>query len=437
MLDIKFIRENPSLVQKAAVNKGVTVDIDHLLAIDQRHRELMHDVQVLREERNALNDQIKMNPNQWDKEGAQALKQKLERKAHDLKAVGDELLEWLLKIPNLPKADVPIGDESQNKVIKQVGKPTSFDFQVRDHVQLGEILDIIDIPRASKVSGTRFAYLKNDAVLLEFALVQYALGKLIQEGFIPIIPPALIKKEITDGLGYWSAGGNENYYFVRDYEVAEKGEGQPLDLYLVGTGEHVAVSMHAGELFRVTELPKKYVIFSPCFRREAGSYGRDTRGIFRVHQFDKVEMVAFVKPEDDEKERRKMLALAEDFLSALNLPYQLVKLASGDLGFPTAETTDIETWIPSQNKYRETHSVSTTTDFRARRLNIKYLPSGKAGQDGQEKKYVHILNGTAFAIGRTIIAILENYQQEDGSVVIPEVLHKYIGKSVIKPQKHS
>ena len=278
-------------------------------------------------------------------------------------------------------------------------------------------------------------FLKNEGVLLEFALIQFVVEKLTQEGFTPLIPPVLIRREITDGLGYWQAGGNENYYFVRDYELSEDEQVKSLDLYLSGTGEHSTVPMHKDEVFAEKDLPKRYVIFSSCFRREAGTYGKDTRGIFRVHQFDKVEMVSFVKPEDDRKEREKLLFLVEKMMQDLGLPYQLVRLASGDLGFPSAETVDIETWIPSQKKYRETHSISTTTDFQARRLNIKF-------QEGNEKKFVHILNGTAFAIGRTIIAILENYQEKDGSVIIPKILQKYlpagrqvIGKTVIKPKK--
>ena len=300
-------------------------------------------------------------------------------------------------------------------------EPTKFTFIPKDHVVLGEALDLIDIKRAAKVSGTRFAYLKNEGALLEFALVQLVLEVLTSEGFTPIIPPVLIHKEITEGLGYWQAGGNEDYYNLNDPE--EKKE-----LYLVGTAEHSIVPMHKDEIFQKKELPKRYVGFSSAFRREAGSYGKDTRGILRVHQFDKVEMVSFVTEEDDDKEHEYLLSLEEKLFQLLEIPYQVVKMCTGDLGFPIARKYDIEAWMPGQGKYREVTSTSTTTDFQARRLNIKY-------QDGNEKKYSHILNGTAFAIGRTIIAILENYQQEDGSVVVPEALRKYVGKSVIKPKE--
>jgi len=428
MLDIKFIRENPKVVEKGARDKGIKIDINQILDIDKNYRKLSESVQKLREERNTLNGQIKKNPNQWDKEGAQSLKQKLEKEEDKLKTSKKNLHELLLTIPNLPLKDVPIGDESKNKIIKKVGSPKKFDFTPYDHLELGETLDIIDVKRAAKVSGTRFGYLKNEAVLLEFALVQFVLEKLVSENFTPIVPPVLIKNEITDGLGYWHGKideyltANENYYLVHDPQEHAQG------LYLVGTGEHSVVPMHKDEVFREQDLPRRYIVFSSCFRREAGSYGKDTRGIFRVHEFDKLEMISYVMPENDEKERKKLLQIAEDLVKELGLSYQLVRLASQDISFAAAETIDIETWIPSQKKYRETHSISTTTDFQARRLNIKY-------QETDEKKYVHVLNGTAFAIGRTIIAILENYQQKDGSVEIPKVLQRYLGKTSIKPKK--
>jgi len=428
MLDIKFIRENPKVVEKGAKDKGIKIDINQILDSDKNYRKLSESVQKLREERNTLNEQIKKSPNQWDKEGAQSLKQKLEKEEQNFRSSKEKLDDLLLKIPNLPLKDVPIGDESKNKIIKKVGTPKKFDFTPRDHLELGETLDIIDVKRAAKVSGTRFGYLKNEAVLLEFALVQFVLEKLTKENFIPLVPPALIKKDITEGLGYWSEGNHNNYYLVTDYEEVSLGKEKENPLYLVGTGEHAAVPMHKDEVFLENELPKRYIVFSSCFRREAGSYGKDTRGIFRVHEFDKLEMISFVKPENDGKERKKLLQIAEDLVKELGLSYQLVRLASQDMSFPAAETIDIETYLPSQNKYRESHSISTTTDFQARRLNIKF-------QDKEEKKYVHILNGTAFAIGRTIIAILENYQQKDGSIIIPKVLQKYIGKSSIKHKK--
>jgi seryl-tRNA synthetase len=280
-------------------------------------------------------------------------------------------------------------------------------------LELGEKLDIIDVVRASKISGARFYFLKNDGALLEFALRELAFELLLKEGFIPVLPPVMIKTEVMKGLGYMENGGDEDMYiFEKD------------GLVLVGTSEQSIVAMHQDDVFDAKDLPKRYVGFSTCFRREAGSYGKDTRGILRAHQFDKVEMVSFVKQGEDNKEHEYLLSLEEKLLGLLKIPYQVVKMCTGDLGFPAARKYDIEAWIPSENKYREMTSVSTTTDFQARRLNIKYKE-----QNGT--KYVNILNGTAFST-RPIIAILENYQQVDGSVLVPEVLQKYLNKKVIK-----
>jgi len=417
MIDIKFIRENPDKVQKGAGDKGIKIDINQILDSDKNYRKLSESVQKLREERNTLNEQIKNNPNQWDKEAAQSLKQKLEKEEQNFRSSKEKLDDLLLKIPNLSLKDVPIGDESRNKIIKKIGTPKKFDFAPRDHLELGETLDIIDVKRAAKVSGTRFGYLKNEGVLLEFALKQFAFEFLLKEGFIPVIPPVLIKRDVMKKLGYMENGGGEDMFNIQKDE-----------LFLVGTSEQSIVPMFKDEVLKKEELPKRFVGFSTCFRRESGSYGKDTRGIFRVHQFDKIEMVSFVSEEDDDSEHEYLLSLQEKLFKLLEIPYQVVKMCTEDLGFPAARKYDLEAWIPSQNMYREMTSVSTTTDFQARRLNIKY-------QEADEKMYVHILNGTALAIGRTIIAILENHQQKDGSVEIPKVLQKYIGKTSIKPQK--
>lgn len=418
MLDINFIRENKNLVKKAVKLKCANVDIEKLLVIDDERRKLLLKVENLRAEKNAAAKEKNI-------ERGKKIKKELEKIENDLSKIKKEFQKNLLQVPNIALPNVPTGDETKNKILKKVGQPFRFNFPVKDHLTLGENLDIIDVVRASKLSGSRFGYLKNKAVLLEFALINFAIERLSKEGFSPIIPPVLIKKEITEKLGYWQAGGNENYYLVVDYKINKNGQDDENPFYLIGTAEHSLVPMHKDEIFTEKELPKKYVGFSSCFRREAGSYGKDTKGIFRVHQFDKIEMVEYVMPQDDEKERRKMLAFVEGMMRELELPYQVVQLASGDLSFPSAETIDIETWIPSQNKYRETHSISTTTDFQARRLNIRYKKGGKT-------EFVHLLNGTAFAIGRTIIAILENYQQKDGSVKIPKVLRPYLGFDIIK-----
>ena len=407
MLDIKYIRENPSKTAKAAKNKGINVDIDHIIKIDSKFKELSLIIQNLREERNRA-------AKSQDIEVGKKLKIELEREENALKAVEEELRQWLLKVPNPAKDDVKVGkDDSENEVLRKIGKPRKFDFSPKDHLGLGEKLDIIDVIRASKISGSRFYFLKNEGALLEFALRQLAFDILLKEGFIPLIPPVLIKTEVMKGLGYMENGGDGDMY------ILDKD-----DLVLVGTSEQSIVAMHKDEILNAKELPKRYIGFSSCFRREAGSYGKDTRGILRAHQFDKVEMVSFTAQGEDDKEHEYLLSIEEKLLQALEIPYQVVKMCTGDLGFPAARKYDLEAWIPSENKYREVTSASTTTDFQARRLNIKY-------QEGKDKKYVNILNGTAFST-RPIIAILENYQQKDGSVKIPEVLQKYIGKSVIK-----
>ncbi len=418
MIDIKLLRENPQYFQKAADAKNVIVDIAHILEIDTAHRGLSQTVQTIREERNILIAGIKGKPTDDQLEKGIELRDRLVKEEHALISLGEELKMELYKIPNPVKNDVKIGkDESENEIIKTIGTPREFAFIPKDHMQLGESLDLIDITTAADISGSRFGYLKNDGALLEFALRQLAFDVLLKEGFIPIIPPVLVKKEIMNDLGYTAMGEDENIYSL-DKD----------NLYLVGTSEQSIVPLFKDRVLKKEELPKRFVGFSTCFRREAGSYGKDTKGIFRVHQFDKVEMVSFVDAGNDDKEHEYLLSLEENFFQLLDIPYQVLRICSGDLGFNAARKYDIEAWIPSQEKYREVTSTSTVTDFQSRRLNMKY-------QDNDEKKYLHVLNGTAYSMNRPIIAILENYQQEDGSVVIPQVLQKYMGKSVIAVKK--
>lgn len=414
MVDITLIRENPKKIQEAAAAKGVTVDIDLVLNLDEQVQSLQHEIQKIREERNVIAKSITGKPTPEQVEKGKKIKEELEKKEEAFRITSTELETILLSIPNPSKSDVKVGkDESENEVIKTVGEPKRFSFQPKDHLALGEALDIIDVKQAAVVSGTRFYYLKNDGALLEFALKQFAFETLLKEGFIPIIPPVLIKKDIMDGLGYTQMGEAENIFTV------ENG-----DLYLVGTAEQSIVPYHMNDVLKKEDLPRRYVGFSTAFRREAGSYGKDTRGIFRVHQFDKTEMVSFVAEGDDDREHDFMLSVEEKFMQQLGLAYQVVKVCTGDLGFNAARKYDIEAWIPTQGKYREMTSTSTVTDFQSRRLNMKY-------KDGDQKKYLQVLNGTAFST-RPLVAILENYQQEDGSVLVPEVLRKYMGKDVIK-----
>jgi len=418
MLDIKFIRQNPEKVKKEVKKKGVIIDIDEILSLDKRRRKLQLKIDGIRAQKNKVSKEITKLRDEEKKEILEKMKKldvKEEFLEKEFKETEKKLREKMAKVPNLPLDEVPVGkDERDNVVLREVGKIPEFDFEIKDHLEIGENLDIIDTKRAAKISGTRFGFLKREAVLLEFALVNFALETLMKENFIPVIPPVLIREKPFWGMGYLERGAEEVYFIPKD------------NLYLIGTAEQIIGPMHMNEIFKENDLPKRYLGFSSCFRREAGSYGKDTRGIFRVHQFDKVEMFSFCKPEDSRKENLFFLKMEEKLMKALKIPYRVIHICTGDLGDPAAEKFDIETWIPSQKKYRETHSTSNCTDYQARRLNIKYRKkNGKVN-------FVHTVNGTAFAIGRMIIAILENYQQKDGSVKIPKVLQKYLSFKEIK-----
>lgn len=403
MLDINFIRQNPERVKQGAKDKGVQVDIDHLLELDRQRRGLIQKSENLRAQQKKLGkDNI---------EKAKDLKESFRSLAEELDRVEKEFNELMRRIPNLPLPDVPIGkDETENKVIEKRGKIPELKFLRKDHLEIGESLNLIDVKRAAKVAGARFSYLKKEAALLEFALINFVSEILTKKSFIPVMPPVMIKPEMAQGMGYIEQTNNEDAFFLPEDK-----------LYLIGTSEQTLGAMHAQEIFEEKDLPKRYFGFSTCFRREAGSYGKDTRGIFRVHQFDKVEMFIFAKPENSKEEHQLLLSIEKELMDKLGLPYQVVRICSGDMAKPTASQYDIETWIPSQNRYRETHSTSNCTDFQARRLDIRYRNSKT-----NKLKFVHTLNGTAFAIGRTLIAILENYQRKDGKIDVPKVLQKYL-----------
>lgn len=410
MLDIKIIRENPDSVKEGALKKGIKVDTSAILELDEHFRTLSSEVQTLQAKRNEA-------AKARDIEKGKEIKAKLDGLEDELSQTQKSLQALLIQIPALPKDDVKTGkNDTENDVIKTEGTPQKFSFKPKDHLVIGQKLDIIDAERASKVSGARFAYLKNEGALLELAIIQFAFHKLTEKGFSPIIPPTIINYEVMQQLGYTEHGGDEDMFRLTD-------EGK----VLVGTAEQSIVPMHKDETLDAKNLPLRYVGFSSSFRREAGSYGKDTKGILRVHQFDKIEMVSFVAQGEDDKEHDLLLSIEEEFFKELKIPYQVIKMCSGDLGFPVVRKYDIEAWIPSQGKYREVTSTSTTGDFQARRLNIKY-------KEGETKEYANILNGTAFAVGRTIVAILENYQKEDGSVEIPEVLRRYTGFDKITPK---
>jgi len=442
MLDIKFIRKNLNRVKEGCLKKGVRVDIDEFLEIDRRRRETLQALEDMRAQKNKANKEIQGAKSQREPRslfplrsavaelGSQREKNKIILKMRELDINSDRLTKTLkeleekfnnlmLQIPNLPLADVPVGrDERDNVVLREVGEKPKFDFKPKDYLEIAENLDLIDVKRAAKVAGTRFGYIKREAALIEFALVNLAFEVLAKEKFIPIIPPVMLKAGMARGMGYLEqADQEEAYYLPKD------------DLYLVGTAEQSVGVMYAGETIEEKELPKRYVAFSTCFRREAGAYGKDTKGILRVHQFDKVEMFSFVKPEDSIKEHKFFLEMEEKLMQFLKIPYRVLNICTGDLGRPAAAKYDIESWMPSENRYRETHSTSNCTDFQARRLNIRY-------RDSKTKKleFVHTVNGTAFS-QRPILAMIENYQQKDGSVLVPEVLQKYLNFKVIKWMK--
>jgi len=403
MLDIKFIRENKKEVIKGIKAKGFDVDIDLLLKLDEKKNVFKKKIEELNAERKKIAEEKNI-------EKGKEIKIKLAKLKNKEKIFSEKIGFIARKLPNLPLPEVPIGkDEADNTVLRKVEEKPKFNFNPKDYLMLNEKLGWVDTERAGKAAGSRFGYLLRDAVDLEFALVHFAFDTLRKEGFIPIIPPVFLKPEAMRGMGYLDYNEDEVYHLEKD------------DLYLIGTSEQAIGAMHMNEVFSEKQLPLRYVGFSSCFRREAGSYGKDTKGILRVHQFDKVEMFSFARPEDSKKEHEFLLLVEEKLMKALEIPYRVLQICTGDLGVQAANKYDIEAWMPGQNQYRETHSTSNDTDFQSRRLNIRYK-SPKTGKN----ELVHTSNGTAFAMGRTIIAIMENYQLKDGTIKIPKVLEKYI-----------
>lgn len=443
MLDANFIRENVDLVKRGVAAKNIDPKlVDKFMKLDNDWRLKVAAVDHLRSEQNNVTKDLKRGKSSDLIAKAQILKKqltKLEKEMSDLEK--KRFQTWSL-LPNLPLEDVPVGkSDAENVVIKENGKIKEFGFVPKDYLALAESLNIIDVRRAAKVSGSRFGYFLGGAAFLELALIQFIvrllsdekqIAKIIKDNdlslpakpFIPVIPPVLINKDSMWGMGYLDRGSDEIYHLSKD------------DLYLVGTSEQSIGPMHQKETFNSEELPIRYISFSPCFRREAGSYGKDTKGILRVHQFDKLEMFSFTSEDKSQEEHRLFLAIEEKIMKELGIPYRVLNICTGDLGDSAAAKFDIEAWLPGQNdgtgQYRETHSTSNTTDWQARRLNIKY----KSIQDGKtEVKLAHLINGTAAAIGRMIIAILENYQTEKGTVKIPPALKEFIPIEEIAPPK--
>jgi seryl-tRNA synthetase len=422
LLDLKLIRSDPERVKAALARRGAGAQVDELLALDGRRRELLPEIENAQAERKTLSKQIGERKQAGEDAAelmatVQGLKETIETGKAELETVDAELGRIATALPNLPDPDSPDGmTEEDAVVVREVGELPSFDFPVRDHLEIGTELGLIDMEAGARLSGSRFAYLKGDLVMLELALVRFALELVRGEGHEPVVPPVLVREEALEGTGFLPGDRDQIYEIEKD------------ELFLTGTSEVALAGLHAGEILEAAALPLRYSGFSTCFRREAGAAGRDTRGIFRVHQFDKVEMFSFVEPADSAAEHERLLAIEERILGELEIPYRVVNVAAGDLGAPAAKKYDCEAWIPSQERYRELTSCSNTTDYQARRMACRYRPA-----EGDGPVPVHTLNGTACAVGRTIIALMENRQEGDGGFSLPKTLHRFGSPDTIAP----
>jgi len=419
MLSIPYIRKNLEEVKAGLERKNVVVNLERLLKLDDKRRQLKTETDKLRSKQNKASKEIGAAP----AEKKQAKIKEMKSVSDDLKSglaelekTENKVKEMLITIPNPAHKTVPKGKkDTDSVVIRTEGKKPVFGFKPKDHVELGKTLDLMDVERAAKVSGSRFVYLKNELALLEYALVQYAFNKLKSKGFTPVVPPVLVKGMAMYGTGFLPADESQIYKTEHD------------DLYLVGTSEVSIAGYHADEILNEDELPKRYAGFSTCFRREAGTYGKDMGGMFRVHQFDKVEMFSFAKPDESYQEHDFILSIEEEIMKDMGLHYNVVNICGCDLGASAAKKYDLDVYLPGQDAFRELTSTSNTTDYQARRLNIRMRTE-------KENVNVHTVNGTAIALGRMLIALMENGQQKDGSIKIPGVLHKYAGFEKIGPK---
>ena len=426
MLDIRFIRENPDLVQENAKNKGYSVSISDLIVLDDKRKELQQKVDILREQRNQISSEMKGGrPSDESIEKSKLIKEELSGLEVQLKDSETKTSDLHKKIPNMSSVDVPLGaSEEDNIIVRTVGEPTKFDFEPQSHADLAVERGWLDKERASKVSGSRFAYIKGDLVKLQMAIVQFVINKLSDEStikeivvgagldvstkpFTPVLPPLMIRTEVYDAMDRLEPQ-DDRYKLEND------------DLWLQGSAEHVLGSMHAGETFSEADLPIRYLGYATSFRREAGTYGKDTEGIMRMHQFDKLEMESFSSPASGLDEHLLFVAIQEYLLKSLDLPYRVVQKCTADIGKPNARGIDMDTWLPGQSAYRETHTADYMTDYQSRRLNTKVLLENGYGE------FAHTNDATAFALGRIMIAIIENNQTIDGKVKVPEVLRPYL-----------
>ena len=421
MLDLRYVRENPKAVAENCRNRGVVTDIDLVVKLADRRSGLIQELNELKHQQNQLAKSVggERDPERRKYLIAESrrMKEAIPERETELQMVERRLREEMLKIPNMTHPDSPIGkDDTENVELKRVGEIPTFDFEPRDHVELGEALGIIDFEAGTKVAGTKFYFLRADAVLLELGLVRYALDMLIERGYEPTITPDLARDEALVGTGFIPRGPETQIYSIEDS-----------DLSLVATAEITLAGSLAGDILNEERLPVRLAGLSHCFRTEAGSHGRASRGLYRVHQFTKVEMFGFTTPEQSDAMHEEMLGIEEEIFQGLGIPYRVVDICTGDLGGAAYRKYDLEAWMPGRDAYGEITSTSNTTDYQARRLQIRYR------KDAGRPQLLHTLNGTAVAVSRALIPILENYQQEDGSIIVPEALVPYIGKSAIEP----
>lgn len=418
MIDLKLLRDDPDAVRNAYARRGGVDGLDEVVDLARKHRDMLAEVESLRADQNRASKAIGQaapDDRQAAIEAAREVADRLKEMDPQLEELQAKLEEAAAYLPNLPHESVPEGTtEDQNVVEREVGDKPTFDFEPLDHVELGERLGIFDGERAAKVSGSRFVYLTGQGVFLELALVRFALDHLNEHRFTPVIPPVLVRRHAMYGTGFFPTDEHEFYTVERD------------ELFLTGTSEVALAAMHSDEILDDKQLPLRYAGFSPCFRREAGSYGKDTKGLIRVHQFDKVEQFSFAHPDDSWDEYAAIRTNQEKILQALEVPYRVLAMCGGDLGSSAARKVDLEAWLPTSERHLEVTSATNATDFQSRRLQIRF-------RDGASTRYVHTLNGTACAVPRTIVALLENHQRADGSVSIPEALRSYTGFDEIRP----
>ena len=431
MLDPKFIIQNPDTVREAARKKHVNFDVDHFIELDEKRRALQSEFDALRAEKNAANEKIQKLKGDEKKaaiENMRAQGDEEKKLAENLARIEAEWRGVLLRAPGLISPETPEGkDDTENVELYKWGELPKFDFEIKDHMALGKALDIIDMERGVKIGGSRSYFLKGDGMLLELAVLQFTLNKLVAKGFTPFLPPLLVNREAMEGTSYFPGGEEQAYALGVKRPEMEHIESD--EKYLIGTSEVSVASYHADEMLREDELPKLYAGYSNCFRREAGTYGKDTHGLYRIHQFQKVEQVVLCRADmaEDKRIHEMLLKNAEEVLQDLKLPYRVVAVCGGDMGLGQYYKNDIETWMPSRKSYGETHSCSTFLDFQSRRLNIRYKD-----KDGKNQ-FVHTLNNTCIASPRILIPILEIYQTADGTVTVPEVLRPYMsGKARIE-----